>query len=148
MTTIAMTLPVMRHSGIVLPRRDLVTAVGETVTIQISVKASDDPTAAAVDLSPAGTFVRLLVWQPTTTLAYGWPYLPTQAAWAVDATILAGTGGRADVSVPAVARAGWPTRMAWMIELTMGADVTSLASGVINAGSGGLLPDTYPQVIP
>lgn len=132
MTVIVMTVPVARRSNIVQPRRDLVLSGNEAATLQVTVMASDAPGAAAMDLSPAGTSFALLLRQPRASLDYGLYPPGGVVVQTVAGGIVNAAAGRVDVAIPARAVA-WPQRQPWLLQMTLGGVVTTLARGIINA---------------
>lgn len=120
-------LPYLRGSPIHIPRRDLVVASSDSLTLLVTVVESDDPTAKRIDLTGGlgGPVARLCVW---SLRGHGYAWWDYGAAWcdssrligSADGTISATEPGSWDFFIPAgnIGGPNWmPPRCGWSFHL-------------------------------
>jgi hypothetical protein len=128
-------LPYLR-GALHIPRRDLVLASSDSLTLRVTVVESDDPSAQALELSGGvgGPMVHMRVWAHDAARPwdYGWRPIPglDRLFWSSDA-VVSDAIGSFDIFIPRGVMAGWPQRCGWSIQLNFdnsGADTTTAPS--------------------
>jgi hypothetical protein len=137
MRTIAFTAPYMRVSNLHIPRRDLVLAAGDSLTLQVTVVDRDSPDAEALEITDGLGGYQLLfaVWADAPGqyfCDYGTP-LPRsgQTLWSGLGT-LTDTPGTVTFTFPSGTMASWPLRCGWSVQLQHDRDTAEvLLSGTL-----------------
>jgi len=139
MTAQTMVLPLGRVSPVHIPRRDLVLAASDSLSLRVSIIESDAPSALPVELTGGigGPALWLCIFADGCH-GWGWDYgapriAPgrTLGSWQ---GVIATAPGSFDIDIPSGAFADYPLRCGWAIQLDWdgGGHTEILASGNVH----------------
>lgn len=137
MTAQTFVVPLQRNSPVHIPRRDLVLAASDSLSLRVQVVTSDNPSAAPLVLSGGmgGPALRMIVWRDQT--GHSWDYgapqpMPGETLWSGAGVIADDADGSFDIAIPPMTMANWPLRCGFSIALDQDG---GLASDVLARGS-------------
>jgi len=154
MTTFAMVVPYGRPPNHI-PRRDLVLGIADSLSLQVSVIETDDPSAEALLITGGigGPALRMAVWPvdyQVVSWDYGalWPQCGTPI-WSGTGTISATLAGTFDVEMPVGTASSWPSRVAYGLQLDENSATTStlLCTGILHVRRAQFGPAPAPAAI-
>jgi hypothetical protein len=146
---ISLTLPYQR-SPLHTPRRDLVLAASDSLTLRVTVVQSDNPDAAPLLLTGGlgGPALRMIVRRTTPGLHpdYGHYAQHFGVLGVIDASVVTGTPGTFALVLAMSAMACWPPRCYFEIQLNNAASGAShiLAHGMLHVFGGAAA--TYSEI--
>lgn len=127
-----------------MPKRDLVLAASDSLTLSVSIVESDDPSAEALYLTGGigGPALHMSIWAMDRRRDFpGWwdyglgPWSAPRDAFllaCIEGTISTTEAGTFDLFIPAGSMIGWPPRCEYSMHLCWGGDESDvLASGTL-----------------
>ena len=148
MTVLALTLPTARRSAIVVPRRDIVATVSDTLNLQMTLVTTDTPDAIPLDLVGIGPRVWVALWAaPRMFCDYGQPYQQSWVVWSAYAQPVAGVPGRVDVTLPLRSLYCPSGVLGWAVHLNYRGSMSCIAQGALHAVWVAAIPDAGPLAL-
>jgi len=137
MTDINITLPVQRHSPLYIPRRDLVLAASDSLSLLVTLVESDDPSAPPATLP--GASATMTVWHdPWPGWGGSWDYsrcwCPGGVLWAASEPVTT-PGSVVEFFLPLGALSGLPLRTLWALEVGFSGTSTMVSQGRLHLTS-------------
>jgi hypothetical protein len=152
MTAQTFVLPYLRNSPVHIPRRDLVLAASDDLTLRVVIMASDNPTASPLALTGGlgGPALRMVIWRdrPGGSWDYDAPRtVPGDTIWSGAGVIASDQDGAFDIQVPAATMSSWPIRCGFLLafDQNLSSDVLALGRLHVMPAVGG--PESTAEAI-